>query len=222
MSIDPIDPDRLDDMAVEGDRSAGLPEIADPNFTAASPRARDHTDTGVTRMNTGHEMNERNSQSRSGANPTCVRDVMTADVEVCTPQTELYYVARMMAERDVGAIPVVESTDTMKPVGIITDRDIVVRALAKRQDPNDLRCGDCMTSDPLTVSADTSLSDCLDRMEERQVRRMIVVDESGRCCGIVAQADIARKAPEGETAELVRDISQPGAETTGGDNAAYH
>ena len=221
MSIDPIDPDQLDNRAVEGDRSAGLPEIADPNFTAASPRARDHTDTGVTRMNTGSEINERPPQPRSG-NPTCVRDVMTADVEVCTPQTELYYVARMMAERDVGAIPVVESTDTMKPVGIITDRDIVVRVLAKRQDPNDLRCGDCMTSDALTVTPDTSLNDCLDRMEERQVRRMIVVDQAGRCCGIVAQADIARKAPEDETAELVRDISQPDRETIGGDNAAYH
>ena len=222
MSIDPVNPDRFDNMAVEGDRSTGLPGIGDPNFTAASPRARNYTDTGVTRMNTGNEMNKRQSQSRGGGSPTCVRDVMTADVEVCTPQTELYYVARMMAERDVGAIPVVESTDTMKPVGIITDRDIVVRALAKRQDPDDLRCADCMSSDVLTVTADTSLNDCLDRMEERQVRRVIVIDESGRCCGIVAQADIARKAPEGETAELVRDISQPDRQTTGGDNAAYH
>jgi CBS domain-containing protein len=173
-------------------------------------------------MNTGNDMNQRRSPSRNGGNPTCVREVMTADIEVCTPQTELYYVARMMAERDVGAIPVVHSTDTMMPVGIITDRDIVVRAIAKRQDPGALRCADCMSSDVLTVTPEMSLNHCLNRMEERQVRRVIVVDEKGRCCGIVAQADVARHAPQEETAELVRDISQPGQQSVGGGRAAYH
>ena len=222
MSIDPINPDRLDEMAVKGDRSTGLPEIADPNFTAASARAKDHTDTGVTRMSTANDMSKQRSKSRGDENPSCVRDVMTADIEVCTPQTELYYVARMMAERDVGAIPVVHSTDTMMPVGIITDRDIVIRAIAKRQDPGALRCADCRSSDVLTVTPDMSLQDCLNRMEERQVRRVIVVDDKGRCCGIVAQADIARHAPESETAELVRDISQPDQQSMGGGHAAYH
>lgn len=174
-------------------------------------------------MDTGKNFTHRKSQSRRNSNPSCVRDIMTADIEVCTPQTALYYVARMMAERDVGAIPVVESTDSMKPVGIITDRDIVIRALAKRQDPDDLRCADCMSTDLLTVTPDMSLNECLNRMEERQVRRVVVVDESGRCCGIVAQADIARMAPESETAELVRDISQPDdQQSMGGDHAAYH
>src|SRR5688500_6490864 len=149
MSIDPIDPDRLDELPAPADRSAGLPEAADPNFTAASPRPKDHTDTGVTRMDTGKNFDNRKSQSRRHSNPSCVRDVMTADIEVCTPQTALYYVARMMAERDVGAIPVVESTDSMKPVGIITDRDIVVRALEKRQELNNLRCGASETCDAL-------------------------------------------------------------------------
>jgi CBS domain-containing protein len=224
MSIDPIDTDRLDEMPVPGHRSPGLPEIADPNFTAASPRAKDHTDTGVTRMDTGRNFDNRKSQAGRSGNPSCVRDVMTADIEVCTPQTELYYVARMMAERDVGAIPVVESTDSMKPVGIITDRDIVIRAIAKRQDPDGLRCADCMSTDLLTVAPDMSLDECLNRMEERQVRRVVVVDESGRCCGIVAQADIARMAPANETAELVRDISQPDEDqqSMGGGHAAYH
>ena len=158
----------------------------------------------------------------SGRAPRFVRDVMTSDIEVCTPQTELYFVARMMAERDVGAIPVVHSTDTMMPVGIITDRDIVIRAIARRQDPSALRCADCMSSDLLTVTPGMNLEECLNRMEERQVRRVVVVDESGRCCGIVAQADIALAAPAGETAELVRDISQPDQKSTGGGYAAYH
>ena len=173
-------------------------------------------------MDTGRNMNERQSQSGARGGIDRVRDVMTADIEVCTPQTELYYVARMMAERDVGAIPVVESTDSMKPVGIITDRDIVMRAIAKRQDPHGLRAGDCMSTDVLTVTPDMSLDECLNRMEARQVRRVIVVDDDGRCCGIVAQADIALRAPAHETAELVRDISQPDQQSMGGGYAAYH
>jgi CBS domain-containing protein len=223
MSIDPIDTDRLDELPTPGGRSSGLPEIADPNFTAASPRAKDHTDTGVTRMDTGKDFDNGKSQAARNPNPSCVRDIMTADIEVCTPQTELYYVARMMAERDVGAIPVVQSTDSMKPIGIITDRDIIIRALAKRQDPNGLRCADCMSTDLLTVTPGMSLNECLNLMEERQVRRVVVVDESGRCCGIVAQADIARMAPGSETAELVRDISQPDdQQSMRGGHAAYH
>jgi CBS domain-containing protein len=139
-----------------------------------------------------------------------IREIMSQNPEVCTPDTELYYVARKMQECDVGAIPVVESTDSMKPIGIITDRDIVTRVVARRQEPQDLHAEDCMSTGLLCVTPETDLSDALEKMEDKQVRRLLVVDSSGRLCGVVAQADIARCASKQDTGELVQDISEPG------------
>jgi CBS domain-containing protein len=149
-----------------------------------------------------------------------VEDIMSGDIEVCTQETELQYVARKMAERDVGAIPIVESTESMKPVGIITDRDIVIRAIARGQNPLERKAGDCMSSSLCFVRPDTDLEQCLELMEEHQIRRMLVVDDNGRVCGIVAQADIAQHANQSDTAELVRDVSEPGTDI--GQQARYH
>ena len=142
-------------------------------------------------------------------NPRLVRDVMTADVEVCNPDTELYYVARMMMERDCGSIPVVESTDTMRVVGMITDRDIVVRSIAKNSNPLSQRARDCMSTDLVTISPDAPVEECVGTMERRQLRRMLVIDNTGRLCGIVAQADLATTADNHLAAELVREVSEP-------------
>ena len=125
----------------------------------------------------------------------------------------------MMADRDVGAIPVVENTDTMKPVGIITDRDIVVRAIAKRQDTTRLRVSDCMSSSVVTVGPDASIDQCVKLMEQHQIRRIVVADESGRCVGIVAQADVARMAADEETSKLVEAVSRPDRES---ERRKYH
>lgn len=148
-----------------------------------------------------------------------IRDIMSSSPEVCTPDTELYYVARKMQERDVGAIPVVESTQSMKPIGIITDRDIVTRIVARRQEPQSLHAEDCMSTNLLCVMPDTDLNDALEKMEDRQVRRLLVVDGSGKLCGMVAQADIARNASKQDTGELVQDISEPAQP---GSQGAYH
>jgi CBS domain-containing protein len=122
-------------------------------------------------------------------------------------------VARLMRDHDCGAIPVVETDATgNKLVGIITDRDIVVRGLADGTDPLRLTAGDCMTMVVATVIPKTSLEDCAQLMEEHQVRRVPVVDDKGDCCGIVAQADLARHAPVKETGEVVREVSQPPSE----------
>jgi CBS domain-containing protein len=197
--------------------SQGAPEVSDPNYTAASA-ARRVQDGGFTRRGTGPEGSPSASSpgGRRGKRPEATdlnqilaADAMTTDVDVCTPQTEIYYAARIMAERDCGAVPVVESTDSMKPLGILTDRDIVVRTVARRQDPAELTAGDCMTPSPLTVSPHTSLQQCINLMDQRKVRRLIVVDQNGRCCGILAQADIARTAPWAMTGHLVMDVSEP-------------
>jgi CBS domain-containing protein len=133
---------------------------------------------------------------------------MTGDPICCTRETGLAEVARMMAEHDCGAIPVVESREDRRPVGVITDRDITCRAVAMRKNPLEMTAADCMTPSAITIRPETRLEDCEHLMEQKQLRRMLVVDERGRCCGIVAQADIARTASEHDVAEVVREVSR--------------
>ncbi len=142
-----------------------------------------------------------------------VRDVMTKDPACCTPDTTIEAAARMMVECDCGALPVVGDPVTRMPLGIITDRDIVTRAIAKGLDPMSLTVRDCMTSPAVTVVDDALLHDCVQLLELSQIRRAIVVDASGGCVGIVAQADIARHASKRETGELVRQVSKPAVPT---------
>jgi len=138
-----------------------------------------------------------------------IREIMSGDPICCTRETGLPEVARMMAEHDCGAIPVVESREDRRPVGVITDRDITCRAVAMRRNPLEMTAGDCMTPAAITVRPEASLEECERLMEAKQIRRMVVVDERGGCCGMVAQADIARKASEHDLAEVVREVSRP-------------
>jgi CBS domain-containing protein len=140
-----------------------------------------------------------------------VRDVMTRDPVCCTRDTSLTDVARVITEHNCGAIPVVQSNDNGKLVGIVTDRDIVTRTLAAGKDPYHLTAGDCMSADVRTVSPDASLDECARLMERHQVRRILVMDRSGRVCGVVAQADLARHAPRHQAGEVVKEVSQPSA-----------
>ena len=137
-----------------------------------------------------------------------VRDIMTADVTCCTPADSLRDVAAQMIACDCGAIPIVDP-QSGRAVGIVTDRDIVCRAVAQGQNPTKTKAGDVMTRPIAAVRPDASVEDCLAEMERAHVRRMLVVDDGGTLCGVVAQADIALKAPEHETAELVKDLSKP-------------
>lgn len=161
-------------------------------------------------------MNQNRPDADASAAPTQggrwrrVQDVMTPDVDVCEPDTELDYVARMMADRDCGAIPVVESTETMKPIGMVTDRDIVTRVIARQLDPHGRKASEAMSGNVLVVRQDMGLRECEKLMEQRRVRRAPVVDDKGRCIGMLSQADIARYAPGEETAELVREVSKGG------------
>jgi len=137
-----------------------------------------------------------------------VNEVMTADPHCCTPETGLHEVAQMMVDRDCGCIPVVDGADSKMPLGMITERDITCRVVAQGKNPLDLTAGDAMTSTVLSVNPETSLQDCLNLMEESQVRRIAVVDKAGRICGIVAQADVAINAGSQKTAEVVQQVSR--------------
>jgi CBS domain-containing protein len=137
-----------------------------------------------------------------------IRSVMTANPATCTPDATLRQVAQMMKQHDCGQIPVVGQD--RQPLGVITDRDIAVRAVAEGTNPASATVSDYMTSPAMTVSDKCSLKDVTRVMEEGQVRRVVVVDGKGCVAGIVAQADIALAGRDGETAEVVKHVSEPG------------
>ena len=140
-----------------------------------------------------------------------IEEIMTESPACCTPDTSLQEVAKMMVDNDCGCIPVVDDKGSKMPVGMITDRDITCRVVANGQNPLDLTAQDAMTTTVVSVTRDTSLEDCCNLMEESQIRRVVVVDETGACCGIIAQADIANNAGDKKTAEVVQEVSKGAA-----------
>lgn len=138
-----------------------------------------------------------------------VREIMTQNPACCTPDSTLNDVAKMMQVNDCGCIPVVESQASMKPIGTITDRDITIRTVAANHNPINMKASDIMTTDIATVSPQMSVEQCFDVMEDREIRRVLVVDEQGRCCGIVAQADVIQSnANPIRTNKVIREISE--------------
>jgi len=137
-----------------------------------------------------------------------VKEFMTASPATCTEDTPLQDIARTMVGRDCGSVPVVGRDLAL--IGMITDRDIVVRAIAEGRNPLTLTARDCMTRPAIWIREDASLDECTDLMEARKIRRLPVVDASGALAGIVAQADVARHASRKDAGELVRDVSAPG------------
>ena len=133
-----------------------------------------------------------------------IRDVMTSNPTSCDPSTSVVDAAKVMAQEDVGPVPVVEGG---RVVGIVTDRDLVVRVLAEGRDASSTTLGEIVSSDLVTVQPDTELSEALQLMAQNQVRRLPVV-EGEQLVGIVAQADVARAADEEQTGEVVQQISQ--------------
>jgi CBS domain-containing protein len=135
------------------------------------------------------------------------RDIMTPDPVCCSPNTTLDEVARMMLRNDCGEIPIVDTNDCV--IGVITDRDIVCRAVAQGKNPIGYTVESCMSSPVITVHEDDTLDDIVSTMERHQIRRVPVVSDGGICAGIIAQADVALTSPKREVAELVREVSQP-------------
>lgn len=138
-----------------------------------------------------------------------VKEIMTENPQCCTPDMNLAQIAQLMKTCDCGAIPVVADQKDKKPIGIITDRDITIRAVAEGRNPSQTRVEECMSTEVVEVSPESTLEECAKLMEEKQVRRLVVVNGNGRCCGIVVQAQLARNASKEVAAELLREISQP-------------
>lgn len=139
------------------------------------------------------------------------RDIMTESPAVCTPETTAREAAQQMEQNDCGSLPVVENRDSMKLIGMVTDRDLALRILGRGQDPN-TPIREAMTRNVSSVKADEDL-DAVERvMSGQQVRRVPVVDNQGRVIGIIAQADLARELRSVGTkdfSEVVEKISEP-------------
>ena len=140
-----------------------------------------------------------------------VQDIMTKDPACVTPATTVRDVAQLMQREDTGAVPVVESTDSRRLVGMVTDRDIAIRVVAEGRGA-DTRVSEVMTESRLaTLGADASVDDVMRRMADEQVRRIPIVDERGALVGIVSQADVVRKARnDGQSEQTIEEISRPG------------
>ena len=136
-----------------------------------------------------------------------IRSVMTTNPATCGRDATLQDVARLMKQNDCGEIPIVD--EDRRPLGVITDRDIAVRAVAEGTDPRSASAADYMTAPVATVREDGSLDDCCRLMEQNQIRRVLVVDRQGGIAGIVAQADIALSGRDSTTAEVVKQVSNP-------------
>ncbi len=138
-----------------------------------------------------------------------VKEIMTLDPFCCTADTSLEEVAKAMVEHDCGEIPVVRNSKDRTLIGVVTDRDIVCRLVARGRNPVDEAAESCMSMPVVAVRETTPIEACARIMEESQIRRVPVVNGGGMCCGIVSQADIAKHASRKITADLVRDVSQP-------------
>ena len=136
-----------------------------------------------------------------------VKDIMTTEPACCTPDSTLQQAAQMMIDHDCGEIPVVDNFENYSPVGVVTDRDITCRTVAKGLNPLEMQVADCMTTPPISVGPDDALDKCYRVLEENQIRRVPVVDDGGRCCGIVALADIAERVSKADSGEVLQQVS---------------
>ena len=134
------------------------------------------------------------------------RDVMTPEPAYCSATATLDLVAKMMVQNNCGEIPIVDSSN--RPIGVVTDRDIVCRVVAEGKNPTAYPAETCMTTPVVTVRASASLDELIATMEAHQIRRIPIVDDDGACIGIVAQADIATLESPRKTGELVSQISR--------------
>jgi len=138
-----------------------------------------------------------------------VREIMTTNPACCTADASLEEVAKAMVEHDCGEIPIVRSSSDKSLLGVVTDRDIVCRLVAQGRNPVDEAAESCMSSPVVSVRESTPVEDCARLMEDKQIRRVPVVNGGGMVCGIISQADIAKNASRKITADLVKDVSQP-------------
>jgi CBS domain-containing protein len=140
-----------------------------------------------------------------------VMDVMTRDVEIINPDASLKDAAEKMRTLNVGPLPV---CDGEKLMGIITDRDIVVRAVSQGMDPNNTRVSQAMTDEVEYVYEDDDISTVARKMKDEQIRRILVVNRDKKLVGIIALGDLAEAMNTQEAGQTLESISEPSQPAT--------
>jgi CBS domain-containing protein len=135
-----------------------------------------------------------------------VSEVMTRDVQTVRPDQRVQDAASFMLSADAGSIPV---ADGDRLIGMITDRDIAVRGIAKGYGP-DTPVRELMTDEIVCVREDDDVDDVASKMSKAQVRRLPVIDSNERLCGIVSLGDLSREADEDSATEALEGVTQPG------------
>lgn len=135
-----------------------------------------------------------------------IKKVMTRDVKLASPEDTLQQAARVMEENDFGLLPVGEND---RLVGMLSDRDITVRAVAQGLSPEHCTVREVMSSDVKYVYEDESIEDAARNMSDLQVRRLPVLTRNKRLVGIVSLGDLARMQPN-PAGKALNSISQPG------------
>ena len=133
-----------------------------------------------------------------------VREIMTTDITKATPDNTLVDIAVIMRDEDIGALPVVEDGEL---IGIVTDRDIVVRAIANGRDPSTTKVEEVLSEEVEGVEPGTDVTDAADLMAARQIRRLPVVEE-GQLIGMISLGDIAVKHEEDIAAYALEAVSE--------------
>ena len=134
-----------------------------------------------------------------------VHEVMSDRPRCVTPETLVSEAAQLMESDDIGSLPILDGEQL---TGMVTDRDIVIRAVARGKDPRGMPVREVASSELVTIHANDDLADALRLMASQQVRRLPVVDQDNRLVGILAQADIAAVAKEKSVGEMVEEISK--------------
>jgi CBS domain-containing protein len=137
-----------------------------------------------------------------------VKEVMSKNIVFCTPSDTAQTAARSMKLSGVGALPVITDVLSGRLEGIVTDRDLCMAVVAEAKLAETTKIADVMTRNPVTCTPENTLEDCEALMQKHQIRRIPVINEQGRCVGIVAQADIALHAPAGVVAKTLAEISK--------------
>jgi CBS domain-containing protein len=143
-----------------------------------------------------------------------VESLMSPDPVCCTADEAVVECARLMDRENLGMIPVVESIDTRKLIGVVTDRDLCIGIVAAARDANEVTVEECMTDELYTVRPSDDLSRALSLMQHHQVRRLPVIDDAGCVVGVLAQADVSLVASPSEVKETVSQISREEVERT--------
>ena len=142
-------------------------------------------------------------------NITKCSEVMTTKLQCCLPTTTVDQVAQMMRVNSIGAVPIVESLETRKLLGVVTDRDLALRVVGQGCDPKLTQVSEVMSRQLITCRVNDSIEAAVEKMEEFRVRRIPIVDESFEIVGIVSASDVAANVREyGTVAQLFRAISR--------------